>query len=115
MTARLCAFLQKLHRMSRYCLTPAVLLCMNVGGTAYAQTQSLFTTQTPAIPSATDGVAYELGMKLQVTRSGQITGIRYWKATGDSALHVGKIWSSTGTLLSSVTFSGETASGWQQQ
>jgi hypothetical protein len=27
---------------------------------------------------------------------------------------VGNLWSSTGTLLASATFSGETASGWQQ-
>lgn len=28
--------------------------------------------------------------------------------------HTGHLWSSTGTLLASVTFTGETASGWQQ-
>ena len=88
----------------------------NAVASVHAQTtESLFTTQTPALPSASDGVAYELGMKFQVARSGQITAIRYWKATGDSGTHVGRIWSTTGTLLSSVTFSGETASGWQQQ
>jgi Domain of unknown function (DUF4082) len=28
--------------------------------------------------------------------------------------HTGKLWSATGTLLASATFSGETASGWQE-
>ena len=28
--------------------------------------------------------------------------------------HVGHLWSSTGTLLATATFTGETASGWQQ-
>ena len=29
-------------------------------------------------------------------------------------MHIGDLWSSTGALLASATFSGETASGWQQ-
>ena len=45
----------------------------------------------------------------------EITGIRYYKAANGIGTHVGRIWSSTGTPLASVTFSGETASGWQQQ
>ena len=77
--------------------------------------QSLFTTQTPALPNASDGVPYELGMKFRLARAGQITAIRYWKALSDTGTHTGRIWSATGTQLASVTFSGETASGWQQQ
>ena len=77
--------------------------------------QSLFTTQTPAIPNASDGVPYELGMKFRLARAGQISAIRYWKASIDSGTHVGRIWSANGTELAAVTFSGETASGWQQQ
>src|SRR5689334_12006916 len=77
--------------------------------------QSLFTTQTPALPSVSDGVAYELGMKFQLNRTGQITAIRYWKSSGETGTHVGRIWSANGTLLASATFSGETSSGWQQQ
>ena len=75
--------------------------------------QSLFTTQTPALPNASDGVPYELGMKFGLTRSGRITTIRYWKSPSDSGTHVGRIWSVGGTQLASVTFTGETASGWQ--
>jgi fibronectin type 3 domain-containing protein len=83
------------------------------GGTV--SSESLFTTQTPASPSATDGVAYEMGMKFRVARAGSITALRYWKALNDTGTHVGRLWSSTGTLLGSVTFTGENASGWQQQ
>ena len=32
----------------------------------------------------------------------------------DTGAHTGSLWSSTGTLLASGTFSGETASGWQE-
>jgi hypothetical protein len=76
---------------------------------------SIFTGQTPAVGDASDGVAYELGMKFQASGPGQITAIRYWKAPSETGSHTGRIWSSTGTLLASVTFSGESASGWQTQ
>ena len=89
----------------------ATLNVAAVSGTA----QSLFTTQTPALPNISDGVPYELGMKFQLARSGQITAIRYYKASSDTGSHIGRIWSATGTQLAAVTFSGETASGWQQQ
>ena len=76
---------------------------------------SLFTTQTPASPAANDGTPYELGMKFMVAKAGVISAIRFYKSAGDSAFHIGHIWSPTGTLLASVMFSGETASGWQEQ
>ncbi len=77
--------------------------------------QTLFTNQTPVSPNATDGVPYELGMKFKSSKAGNIHAIRYFKAASDTGTHVGRIWSATGTLLSSVTFTGETASGWQEQ
>ena len=36
------------------------------------------------------------------------------KGPTNTGVHVGKLWSNSGTLLASVTFTGETASGWQQ-
>jgi hypothetical protein len=57
---------------------------------------------------------YELGTKFQVTKSMQATGVRFYKSTGETGTHVGRLWSSTGTQLATVTFSGETASGWQR-
>lgn len=77
--------------------------------------QTLFTSQAPTSANATDGVPYELGMKFKSTKAGNILAIRYFKAASDTGTHVGKIWSATGTLLASVTFTGETASGWQEQ
>ncbi len=46
--------------------------------------------------------------------NGSITGIRFYKAAANTGTHVGSLWSSTGTLLASATFTSETASGWQQ-
>ncbi len=88
--------------------------------TTVAATESLFAaTATPAQTNLTDGTGsngdYELGMEFQSAKSGQINAIRYYKAASETGTHVGRIWSSTGTLLGSVTFANETGSGWQQQ
>lgn len=130
MTSTLIAISKKTFTLTDLIAPRALAACMRLGALAlllivscltlpgaFAQNapESLFTTQTPALASASDGVPYELGMKLQFARSGQITAVRFWKSTGDTAVHVGRLWSATGTLLASVTFSGETASGWQQQ
>jgi hypothetical protein len=78
--------------------------------------QNIFTTQVPSIPNVSDGVPYELGMKFRSAKGGKISAIRYWKAASETGTHVGKIWAATGgTPLASVTFSNETASGWQEQ
>lgn len=90
-------------------------------GTAWSRTTtpalpiSLMSGVTPAAPNATDGAAYEMGVKLRFAQSGVINAIRYFKAASETGTHIGRIWSSTGTLLASVTFTGETASGWQEQ
>ena len=89
----------------------------NTDGILIAQAQAnqtVFTTQKPAFESS-DGVSYELGMKFQSAKIGQITAIRYWKAVNETGTHIGRIWSATGSILATVTFSNETASGWQQQ
>ena len=36
------------------------------------------------------------------------------RAAGNTGTHVGHLWTSTGTLLASATFTSETATGWQQ-
>ena len=53
-------------------------------------------------------------MKFRADVNGSITGIRFYKATANNGTHLGKLWSSNGTLLASATFTGESASGWQQ-
>ena len=53
-------------------------------------------------------------MKFTSSIAGNITGIRFYKGSQDIGTHTGHLWSATGTLLGSATFSGETASGWQQ-
>jgi hypothetical protein len=69
---------------------------------------------TPANASANDPNGVNLGMKFTSDQAGFITGIRFYKGTGNTGTHVGSLWTSAGVLLASATFSGETATGWQQ-
>jgi hypothetical protein len=69
----------------------------------------------PSILSEADPLAVELGLKFRSAVNGNVTGIRFYKGSGNTGTHVGNLWSSTGTRLGSVTFANETASGWQQQ
>ena len=55
-----------------------------------------------------------LGVKFRSDVSGLVTGIRFYKGAGNNGTHTGLLYSSTGTPLAQATFSGETASGWQQ-
>lgn len=70
-------------------------------------------TATPGTPADSDNSAVELGMKFRSDVAGQVTGIRFYKGSGNTGTHVGHLWTSSGTLLGTVTFSGETATGWQ--
>ena len=68
----------------------------------------------PAIASSGDGASVELGVKFRADVAGAITGIRFYKGSANTGVHVGSLWTSSGTLLAQATFTGETASGWQQ-
>jgi WD40 repeat protein len=69
---------------------------------------------TPANPSVDDPNAVELGVKFRSEVDGFITGIRFYKGSSNTGMHIGTLWSSSGQQLARATFSNETASGWQQ-
>ncbi|HEV2236528.1 MAG TPA: DUF4082 domain-containing protein [Ktedonobacterales bacterium] len=71
-------------------------------------------TQTPGTVSAQDSASLELGMKFTADVNGSVTGVRFYKGPSNTGTHIGNLWSSTGQLLATVTFTNETASGWQQ-
>jgi hypothetical protein len=71
-------------------------------------------TATPTQPDDGADSPVELGLKFRADSDGTITAIRFYKASANTGTHVGHLWSSTGQLLATATFSGETASGWQQ-
>ena len=70
--------------------------------------------RTPSVLDSGDGAAVELGVRFRSDVNGSITGLRFYKSSANTGTHVGHLWSNTGTLLASATFTGETASGWQQ-
>jgi hypothetical protein len=73
------------------------------------------TTDTPSVPLANDGQGIELGMRFRSTQDGFITGVRYYKGSGASGIHIGSLWNNAGTTrLAQVSFANETATGWQQ-
>jgi hypothetical protein len=83
--------------------------------TSTAIPQSIWNSSaTPTNPSTSDPNAVELGVKFRSDIAGSITGIRFYKGSGNTGTHIGNLWSSTGTQLATATFSSETASGWQQ-
>jgi hypothetical protein len=61
-----------------------------------------------------DPSAVELGLKFKSDLNGYITGIRFYKGSGNTGAHTATLWTSSGQLLATATFSNETASGWQQ-
>ena len=72
-------------------------------------------TATPATPAETsDSSPIEVGVRFRATSAGRITGVRFYKGATNTGTHVGHLWSRTGTLLATATFTNETASGWQE-
>ena len=71
-------------------------------------------SSTPANPADADPSATELGVAFRSDVAGNITGIRFYKGSGNTGTHIGNLWTASGTNLATATFSGETASGWQQ-
>jgi hypothetical protein len=68
---------------------------------------------TPAIPSAVIGSPMELGVRFRSDIAGVVAGIRFYKGVLNTGTHTGSLWTSTGTLLATGTFTDETGSGWQ--
>ncbi len=83
--------------------------------TGATETYTLWSnTATPATPSVSDTSPVELGVKFESSNGGYVTGIRFYKGPGNTGTHIGYLWTSTGTLLASATFTSETANGWQE-
>lgn len=71
-------------------------------------------TATPSVASAGDTSSVNLGVEFTPSTSGWITGIRFYKGSANTGTHIGALWTTSGSLLGQVTFSSESASGWQQ-
>jgi hypothetical protein len=67
----------------------------------------------PRTTADPDTSSVELGTIFVSAVDGWVTGIRYYKSPANKGPHVGKLWSSSGELLTSVAFSAESSTGWQ--
>ncbi len=76
---------------------------------------SIWPSTTPSVAPDADPGSIELGTRFRASSNGRITAIRFYKDPQNTGTHVGTLWSGTGTQLAQVTFTGETASGWQTQ
>ena len=72
---------------------------------------------TPAESLFNDAASIELGVKFKSTKAGRIIQLRYYRSAADAAdvdVRPGHLWSSTGALLGTVSFSSPAGqSGWQ--
>ena len=68
---------------------------------------------TPGNVNTTDTHSVEVGMRFQSAVSGWVTGVSFYKGSKNTGTHTGSLWSTTGTLLATGTFTNESASGWQ--
>jgi hypothetical protein len=59
--------------------------------------------------------SYEMGVKVQALSTLQVTAIRFYKDAAETGTHTGRVWNSSGQVIAQTAFTGETASGWQQQ
>ncbi len=87
---------------------------LTYAGAADAAPDTIFGAATPATIDSGDGHSVELGVKFSSEVAGNVTGVRFYKASTNTGTHIGSLWSASGTLLAQATFTGETASGWQQ-
>jgi hypothetical protein len=77
--------------------------------------ENLFGLTIPGTINTVDTSSITVGMNFKVLVDGDVTGVRFYKGNLNTGTHVVGIWTSAGTLLDSITVSGETSAGWQEQ
>jgi hypothetical protein len=95
--------------------TGTATLALTIAPSGGSTTATLFNpSDRPSIVTVSDPQAVNLGVKFRASTNGTITGIRFYKGPQNTGTHIGALWTASGTLLASATFTNETASGWQQ-
>ncbi len=82
-------------------------------GITLSQASIFNSADIPPASDSGDTGSVEVGTKFTATKDGNVTAVRFYKSIGDTGTHVGDLWANDGTKLASVTFSGESSSGWQ--
>ena len=97
-----------------FCIFFALIFLLVFHTSVFGQSTIFPSTSKPSTIDSNDAKPVELGLKFRSESNGFITGIRFYKAAKNTGTHVAHLWSTSGTLLASATFTGESASGWQQ-
>lgn len=108
-------------RLAGWRLPIMALVAIAMVSTAlYAQVGATTTTYSfwsntalPKVMNQQDSRAVELGLKFRSSEAGKVMGVKFYKSQANTGVHTGTLWSKQGQRLASVTFTGETASGWQ--
>ncbi len=80
-----------------------------------SQPLTIFGSDTvPRVVDFGDPTALELGIRFESDIDGYILDIRFYKSAANTGTHIGNLWTSTGTLLATATFTSESSSGWQE-
>ena len=130
--SRFCTFTHQARCVRRLLLwlAIAVLLTLNGVGGAYATTTtdatdlqpftspalSIWGTAVPGFGTTTndDPHPVEVGIKFRANIPVFIAGIRFYKGSGNTGMHIGSLWNSAGMRMASATFTDETETGWQE-
>jgi hypothetical protein len=67
----------------------------------------------PTILTENDPQAVELGVRFHADQDGVVNGVRFFKGPLNTGVHTGSLWTSTGQLLATATFTNESTTGWQ--
>lgn len=94
-------------------LAAAALFTGSTIALAAPPAETLFGSSVPKVVSDGETSSVTLGVKFSSKVDGQITGLRFYKGQANTGTHTGALYSSSGAVLAGVTFSPETASGWQ--
>ncbi|XVV07909.1 DUF4082 domain-containing protein [Actinosynnema sp. CA-248983] len=54
-----------------------------------------------------------MGVRFKPAYHGHITAVKFYKGPGNTGTHTANLWTTTGDLLATTTFTNETETGWQ--
>jgi len=77
-------------------------------------TYTLWNVGDAPVFGTTEQSSLEMGVKFSSTAAGKVHGVRFFKGTHNTGTHTGTLWTADGQKLAVGTFTGETASGWQE-
>jgi len=75
---------------------------------------SLFANAVPATTASGEGKTWEQGVEISSSLEGTIKEVKFWRAADEpQGGHIARIWSNSGSLLASKSFTENSSPGWQ--